>query len=92
MKTKNITVKIDEETYRKARVRAAKEGTSVSAMVREILSQYSEPDDVSDEEEAKRRIALDALWKQIDTLPRPVVAGRKFTRAQTYDHRRFHRY
>ena len=34
MKTKNITVKIDEETYRKARVRAAKDGTSVSGMVR----------------------------------------------------------
>ena len=32
MKKKNITLKIDEETYRKARVRAAKRGTSVSAI------------------------------------------------------------
>lgn len=34
---KNITVSIDEETYRKARVTAAERGTSVSAMVREYL-------------------------------------------------------
>ncbi len=92
MKTKNITLKIDEETYRKARIRAAREGTSVSAMVRETLARYSEPDDVSDAEKAQRRISLDALWKRIDSLPRPVIAGQKFTRAQAYDHRRFHRY
>ena len=34
---KNITVSIDEETYRMARVTAAERGTSVSAMVREYL-------------------------------------------------------
>ena len=34
---KNITLKIDDDTYRKARIRAAHEGTSVSAMVREFL-------------------------------------------------------
>ena len=35
---KNITLKIDDETYRQARIRAAKAGTSVSAMVREFLN------------------------------------------------------
>lgn len=35
---KNITLKVDDETYRKARIRAAEAGTSVSAMVREFLS------------------------------------------------------
>ena len=34
---KNITVSIDDETYRLARIRAAKEGTSVSALVRNYL-------------------------------------------------------
>ena len=34
---KNITVSVDDETYRLARVRAAERGTSVSAMVREYL-------------------------------------------------------
>lgn len=34
---KNITLKVDDETYRKARIRAAETGTSVSAMVRDFL-------------------------------------------------------
>ncbi len=35
---KNITVSVDEETYRMARITAAERGTSVSALVREYLS------------------------------------------------------
>ncbi len=34
---KNITVSIDDETYRQARIKAAEQGTSVSALVREFL-------------------------------------------------------
>ncbi len=34
---KNITVSVDEETHRWARIRAAELGTSVSALVREYL-------------------------------------------------------
>ena len=34
---KNITVSVDEETYRRARVKAAEAGTSVSALVRKFL-------------------------------------------------------
>lgn len=35
---KNITLKVDDETYRQARLKAAALGTSVSAMVRSYLS------------------------------------------------------
>ena len=35
---KNITVSVDEETYRLARITAAERGTSVSALVREYLN------------------------------------------------------
>ena len=35
---KNITVAIDDDTYRLARIKAAEQGTSVSAMVREYLA------------------------------------------------------
>ena len=35
---KNITVTIDDETHRRARVRAAELGTSVSALVKEYLT------------------------------------------------------
>lgn len=34
---KNITVSVDDETYRRSRVKAAEAGTSVSALVRSFL-------------------------------------------------------
>lgn len=38
---KNITVSLDEELYRRARVRAAELDTSVSAVVRKFLIQFA---------------------------------------------------
>ena len=35
---KNITVSVDDETYRRARVKAAQADTSVSALVRKFLT------------------------------------------------------
>jgi plasmid stability protein len=39
---KNITVTLDDETYRKARMRAAELDTSVSAIVRKYLTEFAE--------------------------------------------------
>ena len=36
---KNLTIALDDETYRRARVRAAEAGTSVSAMVKRFLTE-----------------------------------------------------
>ena len=38
---KNITVTVDDEIYRRARIRAAEQGTSVSRVVKEELVRYS---------------------------------------------------
>lgn len=38
---KNITVSVDDETYRRARIRAAELGTSVSELVRRQLTAIS---------------------------------------------------
>ncbi len=57
---KNITLKIDDETYRKARMRAASEGTSISAMVRDFLNQQT---DAELERENRRITALDELYR-----------------------------
>lgn len=46
---KNITVSLDDESYRRARVRAAERDTSVLAMVRQFLVEVA-----SDESEAER--------------------------------------
>ena len=56
---KNITLKVDDETYRKARIRAAQSGTSVSAMVREFLNR---DEDAADARETKRIEAMEALY------------------------------
>lgn len=60
---KNITLKIDDATYQKARVRAAQAGTSVSAMVREFLNRE---DDEQTLRENKRIEAMKALFKMAD--------------------------
>jgi len=49
---KNITVSVDDETYRRARVKAAELGTSVSALVRRFLSEPASAE--SDIERLKR--------------------------------------
>ena len=38
---RNITVSIDDEVHRRARIRAAEAGTSLSAAVREFLIRWS---------------------------------------------------
>ena len=42
MAMRNITVSVDEETYRRSRIKAAEIGTSVSALVRAYLSDLGE--------------------------------------------------
>ncbi|MEW5967369.1 MAG: DUF6364 family protein [Pseudomonadota bacterium] len=49
---KNITLSVDDETYRQARIQAAQQGTTVSALVRDYLNALSrrgamEPDRTS---------------------------------------------
>ena len=41
---KNITVSVDDETHRLARIRAAEQGTSVSALVKEFLRSITTPE------------------------------------------------
>lgn len=82
---KNITLKIDAETYRKARMRAAKEGTSVSAMVRQFLIAQAQDDD---ERDARRVAALDELYRLAEARGKTRRAPLKpFTRDEIYAER-----
>ncbi|TCS12154.1 hypothetical protein [Caulobacter sp. BK020] len=77
---KNITVSIDDETYRRARTKAAKQDTSVSAMVRKFLVDIAK--DESDEFERLRALET-ALRAEIsdfsgaDRLPRDELYDRR---------------
>jgi len=85
MKTKNITLKIDEEIYRRARVRAAKRGTSVSAMVRDFLASQEEEDS---DPEARRIASLEALYRKADKRAKSSKKGVKpLTREEIYAER-----
>jgi plasmid stability protein len=51
---KNITVTVDDNTYRRARVRAAQLDTSVSALVRQFLIDFAEGESESESDRLKR--------------------------------------
>ncbi len=59
---KNITIALDDDTYRKARVVAAQRDTSVSSLVKKFLlsltTETSAPRDLRQEQEA----LLDSIW------------------------------
>jgi plasmid stability protein len=68
---KNITLKIDDETYRKARLKAAEKGTSVSAMVREILTTLAAESE-TDEARHQRIVAtLKEIYAEADARATP---------------------
>ena len=68
---KNITVSVEDEVYHRARVRAAEQRTSVSAIVRKVLKEMA-----AEETESER---LKRLEKE--TLDRILARGGKFSAA-----------
>ena len=64
---RNVTLAIEEEVLKKARVRAAKEGTSVNAVIRKFLADYG-----SREERIRSAMAavLEAAAKYEGRLPK----------------------
>ena len=61
MTTKNITVSVDEETYRNARIRAAEAETSVSALVRSFLVRLAQGQIVDTEFHRLHRLQEETL-------------------------------
>jgi len=59
--TRNITVSVDAETYRNARIKAAESNTSVSALVRSFLVRLSQGQVVDREYEKLRRLQEETL-------------------------------
>lgn len=76
---KNITVSVDDETYRKARVYAAANDTSVSAIVKSYLSklQVDERDLTKLRAEGRRLRAQVKYFNGADRLPRDQLYDRK---------------
>ena len=82
---KNITVAVDDETYRRARVKAAQAGTSVSALVRSFLQSVDPADGIDAEFDRLQRLqnrtiarirARGGGLRAADNLPRDRLYGR----------------
>ena len=66
----NLTLAIDDDLLHRARVRAAEQGTSVNAVVRDLLVAYSAADRV---EAARRRLVALSVSSAAGSGGRPLV-------------------
>jgi len=74
---KNITVSLPDDTYRRARIKAAERDTSVSALVREFLTSLGEEE--SDFERRKR------LQAEVLASVKDFRAGDRMTRVEVHE-------
>jgi plasmid stability protein len=74
---KNITVTVPDDVYRSARIRAAEQGRSVSALVAEFLRSLSERD-----AEFSR---LEAQQRRVQAEIQRFRAGDRLDRAQVHE-------
>ena len=74
---KNITVSLPDDTYRRARIKAAERDTSVSALVREFLTSLGEEE--SDFERRKR------LQAEVLASVKDFRAGDRMTREEVHE-------
>ena len=90
---RNITVSVDDDTYRLSRVRAAERDTSVSALVRGFLERliregadYGAGHGAGGETEAERRERLlDEVFDEICSTRNGFKAADNVSRAALYD-------
>lgn len=78
---KNITVSVDDETYHRARVWAAEQRTSVSAVVRRMLNEVAACDT---REERLKRLERETL-ERIRARGGQFSAGNRLPREQLYE-------
>lgn len=82
----NLTITVDEQTLKKARMRALEEDTSVSAVLREFLEDYAGAG--KERLEAARRILESSRQSTSGSGPE----GRTWTRDDIYEERMIKRY
>jgi hypothetical protein len=77
----NLTLSIEDELLKKARIRALEQGTSVNELVRQYLAKY-----VADEQtEQRRRAAWIAEFEALARKAKGKSGGRKWTRESLYE-------
>jgi plasmid stability protein len=74
----NLTLAVDEETLRRARIRALEQGTSVNAVVREFLERFAE-------DESQRMALQEFLEVAATSEASSGRGGRAWRREDLYD-------
>ena len=74
---KNLTVSLPDDIYRRARIKAAERDTSVSALVRELLTDFTD-----EESEFDRR---KKLQDEVIASIRSFRAGNRISREEIHD-------
>ncbi len=78
----NLTIVTDDETLRRARIRALERGESVNQYLAERLREYAGVD----EERERRRVAAEK-FVDLSTRLAGTSSGRGWSRAELYDER-----
>lgn len=79
---KNVTISLDDEAYRKARVVAAQRDTSLSALVRKYLVSLAAEAAAAPDPKQAQEAVLDRIWRRhpeftsADNLSRDAVHER----------------
>lgn len=76
---KNITVSLDDETYRRARIAAAELGTSVSSLVKRYLSEIGKGESEAERLRSREAALRESIteFRASDRLSRDDVHRRK---------------
>jgi hypothetical protein len=76
---KNITVSLDDDIYRRARVIAAQKDTSVSALVKRFLVELGSEESDTERLKRKERLLRERIteFRASDRLPRDDIHGRR---------------
>ena len=85
---KKITVSVDEETYRLARIRAAELDTSVSALVRDYLKSLASGSRDAEKEAERRRELMRQVFQDFEARGVGLRMSENLTREELYDRTR----
>lgn len=86
----NLTISLDDELIKQARIRVAQQGTSLSAKVRELLQQYVNGTDdatkrLREEATANLMLAIESATRATPApLPSPKATTRNTLREELY--------
>lgn len=85
---KTISVSVDDETHRQARIRATQTGTTMSAMMRDMLTallQQPIGPESGETEPQRRARMLDEVLERFEREGVGLDASKRLSREETYD-------